>query len=64
MSTLLSIHAMYGKHRRENPSSMLSERAIRQAVKSGELPAIRAGNRNLICDEIFLKWLVGELHDQ
>ncbi len=61
MATLLSIRALYEKHREENPSSMLSERAIRQAVKAGELPSISAGNRALINTETFTAWLNGEL---
>lgn len=61
MASLLSIKSIYTKHRQENPGSSLSERTIRQAVKNGELPAIYAGNRALICDEVFENWLRGEL---
>ena len=60
MTTLLSIKRAYEKHRRENPSSTLSERIIRQAVKNGSLPAISVGTKVLICYETFDKWLKGE----
>ena len=61
MSTLLSIRRTYEKHRRENPSSILSERAIRSAIKCGNLPSIAAGNKALICWETFNRWIKGEI---
>lgn len=63
MAVLYTISTIFRKHRDENPSSALSERTIRQALKCGELPYIQAGNRALICDEVFDKWIRGELHD-
>lgn len=61
MATVLSIKKTYERHRRENPDSILSERAIRLAVKNGSLPYINAGSKALICDETFEKWLKGQL---
>jgi len=61
MAAVMSIKRTYEKHRQENPCSMLSERAIRQAVKNGNLPYINAGSKALICNETFDKWLKGEL---
>lgn len=61
--SLLSIRAIYELHKKECPDSMLSERAIRQAVKAGDLPSISAGNRSLINTETFSAWLRGERRD-
>lgn len=61
MAILLSIKKIHTKHRVENPESTLSERTIRQAVRNGNLPSIQAGTKKLICEEIFEKWLRGEI---
>lgn len=63
MAALYSILKMYKKHRHEHPASALSERTIRAAVRSSDLPSIKAGNRSLICDEVFKQWMRGELND-
>jgi excisionase family DNA binding protein len=39
------------------PDSQLSERAIRQAVKNGNLRAVFVGTRALITTENFERWL-------
>lgn len=59
MAILLSVHRTFLKHREENPLSTLSERAIRQGVKSGELPYIKAGYKILVCYETFDNWIRG-----
>jgi hypothetical protein len=61
MAAVMSIKRTYEKHRRENPESILSERAIRQAVKNRSLPSINAGAKALICTDTFDKWIKGEL---
>ena len=60
MATLLSIKRTYERHRRDNPMSVLSERAIRRAVKDGSLPSIPVGNKALVCWETFDQWVRGE----
>ena len=51
-------------HKADSPGSMVSEKMIRDAVRSGELPSIKSGNRSLISWPIFQAWLRGELqHD-
>lgn len=42
------------------PSSPLSESAIRQAIKDGELKARRVGNTNYILWKNFVSWLGDE----
>ena len=64
MAYLLSISKTYKRHKQDHPDSALSERAIRLAIKGNELPVIRAGNRALICDEVFERWLRGGLRDE
>ncbi|GAB1476447.1 hypothetical protein MASR2M70_12810 [Bacillota bacterium] len=64
MGSLLSISKIHKKHLTEHPDSILSERAIRQAVKSGTLPVIWAGNRALICDVTFDYWIKGGVHKE
>jgi len=61
MSCLLSIQKTCIRHKAENPSSILSERAVRQAVREGNLPSINAGIKQLVCYETFEKWLRAEL---
>lgn len=56
-----SIRKLHEIHRKENPDSMLSEKAIRMAVKKGDLPSIRVGNRVLISWQTFEAWRQGEL---
>lgn len=64
MAYLLSISKTYKRHKQDHPDSALSERAIRLAIKGNELPVIRAGNRSLICDEVFELWLRGGLRNE
>lgn len=61
MACLLSIQKTCIRHKTENPSSILSERAVRQAVRQGILPSINAGVKQLICYETFEKFLRGEM---
>lgn len=61
MATILSINRTYEKHRKENPESTLSARAIRQATQAGDLPTIMAGSKALINYDTFNKWLQSEL---
>lgn len=49
------------RHKEHSPDSMLTERTIRNAIKNGELPSIKSGNRSLVRFDIFEKWLRGEL---
>lgn len=58
-----SIEKLYALHKSQCPDSMISKRAIREAVSSGELPSVRIGNRRLIRLDIFEKWQAGELSD-
>lgn len=58
-----SIERLYEIHKQECPDSMISKRAIREAVASGELPSIRIGNRKLIRLDIFERWQGGEFND-
>lgn len=57
MATLLSIHKTYQRHKNENPTSILSERAIRQSIKEKTLSSISSGVKVLICYETFEEWL-------
>ncbi len=61
-SPFYSVEKLYDEHKKLCPQSMLSKRAIRDAVRSGELPSIKSGNRNLICLATFESWRKGELH--
>ncbi|MDI9493759.1 MAG: hypothetical protein QM289_04670 [Bacillota bacterium] len=63
MAALYTINKIYKKHHQEYPDSVLSERAIRLAIKRGELPSIKTGNRALVCGEVFEQWIKGELKD-
>ena len=63
MAALYTINKIYKKHHQEYPDSVLSERAIRLAIKRGELPSIKTGNRALACGEVFEQWIKGELKD-
>ena len=56
----LTINKLFQKHKDAYPDSALSLKAIRRAVKSGELPSVESGNRKLICEENFNKWLKGK----
>lgn len=56
-----SIEKLYSIHKQECPDSMISKRAIREAVASGELPSVKIGNRKLIRLDIFERWQGGEL---
>ena len=62
MAVCLTIEKMYTKHKAENPESQIGKRAIKNAVRSGELRAIHVGNRTLIEENNFEKWLSGELN--
>jgi len=57
---MLSAKKMHAIHRAENPSSQLSLQTVYQAIKKGDLKAIKVGNRNLIAEENFNRWLMGE----
>ena len=58
---MLTINKLFQKHKDAYPDSALSLKAIRRAVKSGELPSVESGNRKLICEERFDEWLSGRL---
>ena len=62
MSPLYTAGRLYERHKRNCPDSQLSLRAIRSAVRSGELPSIRAGNRRLVSWDVFSEWLKGGRH--
>ena len=57
----LTIRKTYDRHKKESPDSMISEKAIRTAVKTGDLPSVKIGNRVLISWETFEAWRRGEL---
>lgn len=59
----LTIRKTYARHKQECPESLISEKAIRDAVRSKELPSIHAGNRALIAWDTFEAWRRGELND-
>lgn len=61
VSPSLTIRKTFERHRAENPDSQVSEKAIRRAVRTGELPSIQAGNRALICWDTFEAWRRGDL---
>ena len=54
-----SIDGLYQLHKQSCPDSMLFTRAIREAVRSGELPSVKSGNRRLIRLDVFEKWQGG-----
>lgn len=62
MAALFTINRIYAKHKNDYPESLLSERAIRRAVKSGDLPVIYSGNRALVSYDTFTNWLYGSVH--
>jgi hypothetical protein len=62
MSPAYTIPRLIAEHKRAYPESCLSERAIRRAIKTGELKAVFSGNRALITLEAFEHWLGGESH--
>ena len=62
-SPSLTIRATYERHKKENPDTMISEKMIRTAVSSGDLPAVMAGNRALICWDTFEAWRRGDLNN-
>lgn len=57
----LTIRKTLVRHKSEQPDSMISEKMLRAAVRSGELPSIPCGNRRLISWETFERWRNGEL---
>lgn len=63
MKPSYTVDKLFAVHKRECPDSMISKRAIREAVRSGELPCIKSGNRSLIQLDVFERWLKGELHE-
>lgn len=60
----LTIRATHERHKQENPDSMISEKMIRAAVKSGDLPSVKAGNRALISWQTFENWRQGSLSSE
>ena len=60
--SILSINETYKKHMQEYPDSQLSLHVIRQAIHTGELNSISAGNKRLINWDVFNKWLGYESH--
>lgn len=60
MAVCLTLEKMHAKHKRENPESCIGKRAIKNAVLSGELRAIKVGNRTLIEETNFERWLKGD----
>lgn len=56
----LTIRRILKRHKEECPDSMISERAIRNAVRCGELPSVKVGNRSLIAWQSFEAWRKGE----
>lgn len=62
-SPSLTIRKTYDRHKAESPDSLISERMIRAAVRSGDLPAVHVGNRALICWDTFEAWRRGELNN-
>ncbi len=59
----LTIRKLFERHKTENPDSAISEKAIRAAVRSRELPAVMVGNRALIAWDTFEAWRRGDLND-
>lgn len=61
MYTIRKLHEL---HKQENPDSMLSEKAIRMAIKTGSLPAIFVGNRAITSWYAFEQWLHNGLSNE
>lgn len=59
----LTVRKLFARHKQECPESLLSEKAIRAAVRSHELPAVMVGNRALIAWDTFEAWRRGDLND-
>ncbi len=59
MNSVHTANKLYELHKKAHPDSQLSLRAIRTAIKSGELPSIKAGNRRLVDWDVFTGWLEG-----
>ena len=57
----LTVRKLLARHKSENPQSMISEKMLRTAVRTGDLPSIPCGNRRLISWEVFERWRTGEL---
>lgn len=57
----LTIRKLHARHKQENPDSMISEKLLRAAVRSGELPSVTVGNRALVSWNAFERWRSGEL---
>lgn len=60
-SPLLTAKKLYLHHREMCPDSLLSERAIRMAIKDGSLPSVPSGNRRLVRLDVFEAWTRGEV---
>lgn len=60
-SPLLSAKRLYQLHKTACPDSLLSERAIRMAIKDGSLPSVPCGNRRLVRLDVFEAWTRGEV---
>lgn len=58
----LTIRKLYARHKLEEPDSMISEKLLRAAVRSGELPSITVGNRALVSWAVFERWRNGGEH--
>lgn len=59
----LTIRKLFARHRAEQPDSEISEKGIRMAVKSGDLPSVKVGNRALISWKTFEAWRRGNLNN-
>lgn len=60
-SPLLTAKRLYLRHKADCPESLLSERAIRNAIKDGSLPSVPCGNRRLVRVDVFERWTKGEI---
>ena len=56
----MTIRQLHKRHKEENPDSPLGERAIRDAVKNGELSSLKVGSRAYVEWERFNEWLRGK----
>ncbi|HVI39578.1 MAG TPA: hypothetical protein VM577_02875, partial [Anaerovoracaceae bacterium] len=55
--SMLTINAIFKRHKQEYPDSLLSMHVIRKAVSEGELKSISSGSKRLINYDVFCRWL-------
>lgn len=58
-----TIKGVVSELRKEDPESSVTEYAVRSWIKSGDLPAVKSGNKYLVDMDVLRKFLAGAVHE-